>query len=695
MRALCLVLASVCCSAYASSSWDLRDYPYPDHRYAARSLERRSIITDADVQSSYDFIIVGGGTAGLVLASRLSEDSNHTVLVLEAGDTGDAVRDIIDTPGDTYYDGLMGSSYDWSFTTSAQSGAAGRSISWPRGKVLGGSSAVNGLYAVRPSKLEYDAWVGMLENATGANAWAWDTQFAAYKKSETFTAPDSGLANAFTLQFNTDSHGTSGPVDVSWPSFQLPVVGNWSSTLAAAGIPTNSDPYGGSNHGAFIALSALNPTNSTRSYSRSAYIDPLPPRSNLAILPNATVTKIVFSNSNSGNITATGVTYQLSSSSPARTISVNKEVILAGGAIGSSHVLMLSGVGPSDVLQSAGVNVVLSLPGVGQHLQDHIAAGVSFTTTAETVAALRDSGRNDPSFLGYVNAAEAYINVSTLFGNEQATTYQQNVKGQIDSLANSLVPSNDDTVKAGYKVISTAITDNFMLSELGHVELLLSAQGQKGQQSQTMMIQCALQHPLSQGHIYITSTDPFAPPVIDPAYLSHPFDVTALREGLKFARTVAQTPPLSQYFPSETFPGSSVSSDQDWENWLKQNIQTEYHPANTLAMLPLDKGGVVDPKLRVYGTSNVRVADASVFPIQFAAHLQMSVYALAETASEIIRAEWNGGIAPGDSSSGTGTSTGASATGTSSQQSANAALHTKPVFAYTCALIALSAALAL
>ncbi|OCB92256.1 hypothetical protein A7U60_g336 [Sanghuangporus baumii] len=675
-----LVLVSACCSAVASSSWDIHDYPYPDHRFKAhtRAVQRRGIVTDADVQDSYDFIIVGGGTAGLVIASRLSEDSNHTVLVLEAGDTGDAVRTQIDTPGDTYYDGLSGSSYDWSFTTTAQSQAAGRSLTWPRGKVLGGSSAINGLYSVRANKLEHDTWASLQDNADGADAWNWDNQFAAYKTAETFSAPDSVLASNFSLEYSADSHGSSGPVDVSWPAFEVPIVAQWVPTLEAAGIPLNADPYSGSNAGTFIALSTIDPTNHTRSYSRSAYIDPLPPRSNLAILANATVTKIDWSTSDSSNITATGVTYQLTGSSTTRTISVNKEVILAGGAVGSPHVLMLSGVGPSDVLSAAGVDVVLDLPGVGQHLQDHIAAGISWTTTAETYASIRDSGNTDPSFLSFVNGAEAYINLTTLFGQDQAETYQQEVSSAIDSNADSLVASSDETVKEGYKAIQHAITDTFMLSELGHVELLFSVQGQKGSSSQSVMIQCALQRPLSIGRLYINSSDPFTAPVIDPWYLSNSFDVTAMREGLKLARTVGQTSPLSDYFTGETSPGSSVSTDEDWEDWLRSNFATEYHPANTCAMLPQSKGGVVDPKLKVYGTSNVRVADASVFPIQFSSHLMMSVYALAETASEIIRAEYNGVLAPGEtaSSSSNTTSTGGS---TAQQTDSSAFMGARPL----------------
>lgn len=418
----------------------------------------------------------------------------------------------------------------------------------------------------------------------------------------------------------------------------LPIVGNWSQTLSSNGVPTSSDPYDGLNAGSFIALSSINPTNWTRSYSRAGYIDPLPPRSNLAILPNATVTRIIFSSSSSGNLTASSVEYasSLGSGTPTSTVNVTREVILAGGSIGSPHVLMHSGIGPSDVLNSAGVTVLLDLPGVGQHLQDHISAGVSWQTTADTSASLRAAGAADgvadgtsSAFLSFVNAAEAYLNLTYLLGSSSAAeTFAQNVTAMLSTYAGSVVPSNDSTVKAGYEAIYNVTANTFMCSELGHVELLLSAQGQSGSSNQTIEIQAALQHPLSQGRLYITSSSPFTYPSIDPQYLSHNADLVLYREALKLARQVGQTPPLSQYLVSEVTPGSSVQTDDDWDNWLANNIETEYHPQGTCAMLPKEQGGVVNARLQVYGTSNVRVVDASVFPIAFAAHVSRLITCL-------------------------------------------------------------------
>lgn len=264
------------------------------------------------------------------------------------------------------------------------------------------------MYLVRPSKAEVDAWAGMVPNG---DEWNWNNLFAGMKKSETFTPPSDEIKTAGAIQYDLSSHGTTGPIHSSYPGLYvlslewcatvlhiadlflmyhsiLPVVGNWTATLEGIGIPRTADSNGGEGWGAFIATSSINPANWTRSYSRSAYIDPLPNRPNLAILANATVTRLIFSNSSSNdNLTASGVEYAASKDAPKKTVNVRKEVILAGGAIGSPHILMHSGVGPKDVLDAAGVSVNVELPGVGQHLQDHIVS-----TKLCTVYSIVDDG---------------------------------------------------------------------------------------------------------------------------------------------------------------------------------------------------------------------------------------------------------------------------------------------------------------
>jgi len=426
----------------------------------------------------------------------------------------------------------------------------------------------------------------------------------------------------------------------------LPVVSDWIPTLQNVGIPQSPDPSGGEAWGAFIATSAINPTNWTRSYSRSAYIDPLPPRANLHILAGATVTKIIFDD----NLTATGVRFARTRGGPVTTVNVGKEVLLAAGAIGSPNILMHSGVGPNDTLVNAGVEVKLDLPGVGQHMQDHIvststvdcslvvahlftpipqSSSVTFRTTADTMATMLDKGAADgvppgqsSPFLSFINSATCYANTSNLFGSyENAANFQKDILSDLDKPSSRLIPSKDPGVIEGYKALYRANAEKILMSRVGQVELLFFAMGNFRGGDQTISIQLALQHPYSQGRLYITTDNAFDYPTIDPQYLTHRADAALMRQAVRLARKIAATAPLTDVLGEEVSPGPGVTSDEAIDEFVANGFTTEFHPANTLAMLPRSQGGVVDAKLKVYGLKNVRAVDASIFPIQFSAHV--------------------------------------------------------------------------
>ncbi|KAG5643927.1 hypothetical protein DXG03_009335 [Asterophora parasitica] len=647
---------------------DLASSHVPRSHEYARALQARKYVTQATVADSYDFIIAGGGLAGLVIASRLTEDPNTTVLVLEAGESGDAVPSQINPPSGTYYNSLLGSPYDWQHKTTAQPGTDGRVLSWPRGKVLGGSTAVNGMYYVRPSETEVEAWKGLLGSQDGADAWGWNNLVAGMKKSETFTPPISDVQTTGKIQFDAQSYGTDGPLHVTYPGFMFSVVGDWTPSLEAIGIESAADPAGGKNFGGFVSSLSINPSNWTRSYSKSAYIDPLPPRKNLDILVSATVTRIIFGGdkNSAGDQVASGVEFATSATGTKKTVKVKKEVIVTGGALGSPNILMHSGVGPKDVLDAAGVNVVVDLPGVGQHLQDHLAAPVVWESKVETAGDIHASGTpfsKQAQTNSFVNSAIAYINASTLF--DSAEQFQSAVAADFDAALKD-VPSTSPEVIEGYKALYQA-TQKFTTQSVGLIELLLSINSPKA-----ITIQAALQHPFSQGRVYINSKSAFDPIIIDPQYFSHPADIAVMREGIKLARRVGQSEPMRSALGAETFPGPGVNTDAEIETWLAGVVATEFHPQATCSMLPKDLGGVVNPKLQVYGLANVRVADSSVFPLSFSAHLASPTYGLAEKAADILKAAYTA-PAPSNSTGGSNSANPSETGGSSSPGKSNGA----------------------
>ncbi|CAI7609380.1 unnamed protein product [Penicillium viridicatum] len=598
----------------------------------ANALSPRTEINDA-----YDFVIVGGGQAGLVLGGRLSEDKNHTVLVLESGGNGDDYRKRIDTPAYSYFDSLWTTPLNWDFYTVAQPNAGDREINWPRGKVLGGSSAINGLYMTRPGEDEINAWKDMLGDMDGADNWSWDSFFAAMKKSETFTPPVDDVIDEAGIVWNASNHGTNGPIHTSYPDYTFPEVGDWLKSLQAMGIDISANMYGGENLGADVSTSCINPSNWTRSYSRSGYLDPLADRGNYDVLANAHVTRLVFDNSTSSSKkTAGAVEYTTDSGSTKLKVKVNKEVILAGGTIGSPAVLLYSGVGPKDVLSDAGVDLVSELPGVGQHLQDHFSATVKWSTNVDTAGSIfynNGKDKNDPKYLTYIDSAVAYVNATAIYGSK-VDEYESKFLASIDQYAPNT--TYDDGVVSGYKAICNT-TSKIFETPTGQIELLFMNSDANGD----IGITAALQHPFSHGRIYINSSNPMDFPVIDPNYMSNPADAEILLAGIKLARQIGQTSPMSKVLTNETTPGSSVQSDDDWIEWLRKSAGTEFHPSSSCAMLPEKQGGVVDANLLVYGLSNVRVADASVIPISLSTHLMSSTYGIAEQASDIIREYYN------------------------------------------------------
>lgn len=595
-------------------------------------LASRDVTPNGDDLSgkTYDYVVVGGGLAGLTVAARLSEDPDVTVAVIEAGqDIYGADESRFLTPSAVLYDSFLNTEYDWKYVTTAQAGLNQRTTPWARGKVLGGSSSVNSMYMVRASSREFNSW-GSLIGAP--ELWGWDSMFAAMKKSEDFQQPVQAVQDMVpSLKWNTASHGTGGNIKTGWPGVSYPFVQSFLTTVSNLGTPISNDPDSGDAWGAFLATSAINAQNWHRSSSRTGYLDPIDTeRTNIHVLTGHQATKVLLDTSDPSSVKATGVQYAANATAPLLTVNAAREVIISGGTINSPQLLQLSGIGDAAQLSPLGIKSTVDLPGVGHNVQDHISAALLYPPT--------DPNKQPPAKItgdavtdSFVQSAIAYINMTTLIGGPESGTLLETLRANVSSAINSAaVP---DAAKQAWNATYTSQVDNIYDSPVGVVEILLAdIYG-------TVNMQVALQQPLSRGSILVTGADPFAPPAIDPRYLSLDVDLQLLRAGHKLARRIGSA--MTDVLGAESQPGTAAVADADdaaWDAFIRQNAGTEYHPSSSCSMLPREQGGVVDKDLLVYGTANLRVIDASIAPTSVSAHLMTATYGIAEIGADIIKA---------------------------------------------------------
>ncbi|OCL12847.1 GMC oxidoreductase [Glonium stellatum] len=546
--------------------------------------------------TSFDFIIIGGGTAGLALAARLSQGLvDNCILVIEAGQDGR------DEPG-IYIPGREGSTfgtkYDWNLTTVPQPNVNNRVISMTRGKVLGGSSALNLMTWDRASKAEYDMWEEL-----GNPGWNWDSMYQTMLKVENFTSsPDYGKAGV----------GHGGPIQTLinriLPRHQLA----FPPAMEQLGLRENLESLDRYPIGVLRSPSNIRASNYTRSYSPT-YLELA--KSNLILTIGTRVARINFNGE-----TATGVTLQDGTS-----ITASKEVILSAGTLQSPGLLELSGIGDDNFLKAAGVNkTIYNLPGVGENLQDHIRTQNSYqlkpgytsvdilrynATYAAQQLTLYNS--NDPSLYDYTGSGYAFMNWSQVS----------------NATASSLIPLAYKAANFSSPIDQKKLTylNSSLATQVPQLEVIFSDgyTGVKGYPTngsslygaEFFTIIAGVQHPFSRGSVHINSSSLLAPPVIDPKYLSNDYDLAALMIAAKYARLIASTAPLSDVWSSEYEPGPQISTGEQWQNYAKSSMLSIYHPVGTCAMLPEKAGGVVDSQLKVYGTKGLRVVDASVMPI--------------------------------------------------------------------------------
>ncbi|MCJ1339800.1 hypothetical protein MMC09_005092 [Bachmanniomyces sp. S44760] len=665
-------------------------------RIAASRLQPRDL--NAPLLDHYDYIVVGCGISGLVVANRLSENSTITVLCIEAG-LADNYEPIIQDP--VFVGADIGGVYDWDLITVPQLQLDGGTRTMPQGKVLGGGSILNAMCWNRGGQDDYNAWESL-----GNPGWGWDGLLPYFQKSETYTpVPSQEIAQEYSINYNPAVHGFSGPVQVSYPNYLYPQSTNFFAGLNYLGVPTEFDQAEGRTAGAAFVPTDLDPINQTRSDARRTYYDPYSSRPNFHVITGQHVTTLLVANSSlnaqavepvlggnsdgngpaigpdgglgfgvgtdtppaggqtakrfarrdasTSNLVIAGVEFAPDAATPRRTVYATREVIVAAGALHSVQLLQLSGIGPAALLESLGLPVVLDLPGVGSNLQDHCLVGTFYPynnisypspselTTNATYNAEAEAQYNEfktgPWTAGSPNAL-AFVPLA--FSTNNAGTILANATGQ--GAADYLVSGLDSTIVDGFQAQKNHLVDIIGTETNAAYEIINNNAGS---------LTVSVMHPLSRGTCSINSADPFEPPIIDPRWLSNPVDRQILIEALLFNREILATPSMSELLPAQLVP--PVTADEDALNQIINNgIRTEFHPSGTCAMLPLEQGGVVDSHLRVWGTQNLRVVDAGIFPIIPAAHLQSVVYAVAEKAADIIKAD-NLVMAPSNASSST------------------------------------------
>lgn len=578
-------------------------------------------------KSGYDYIVIGGGTAGNAVAARLSQYLPETsVLVIEAGPFAPE-EDRINIPG--LKGSTLGTKYDWNFTSILQPQLNDRVITQSRGKVLGGTSALNLLIWDRASKSEYDGWEQL-----GNPGWGWENMIAAMNKAENFSSygrPD------YT---GTTGFGIEGPINAVVNRYMPVHQDTWLPTFANLGVEQNTAWLGGDNVGAAYHSSTIDPSNYTRSYSAVEYLPRAGP--NLKVITGAEVEKINLDRKGKEYV-ATGVTML-----DGTMISACREVILSAGTLKSPPILEQSGIGNVSLLQKAGIKPLISLPGVGENLQDHPRIQAAYqlkdnytsfdrlkydTEYAATQRQLYDAGQL--SAYDYAASAYSYQNWSSIVDKSKEAELIEIAKRVTDNLNNVV-----DRKKLSW------LSDPHLRPNIAQAEFLLSDgySGLKGYPKPNTTLYgkgfttvfAALMHPLARGYVHLNTTDPAVEPVYNPAFASNEYDLRALVDLSKYIRRIATTAPFAGIWVDEYEPGLNVTTDAEWEQFVKDNVNTFYHPVGTCAMLPKADGGVVDPELKVYGTSNLRVVDASVIPVLVSAHPQTGIYGIAERAAQLI-----------------------------------------------------------
>ncbi|KAJ0158987.1 Glucose oxidase [Colletotrichum tanaceti] len=571
--------------------------------------------------NSPDYVIVGGGTSGLALANRLSENPAVSVLIIEAGGS---VFDNVNVTNPNGYGLAFDTDIDFAFQTTNQTHGGGSAQTMRAAKALGGTSTINGMAYTRAEASQIDAWERL-----GNEGWNWDALFPYYLRSEHFQTPEPARQAAGRLEYQAELHGEDGPLLTGWTYGQtngtVPALLN--STLRNLGLPWNEDVNGGNMVGFSVFPRTVDQERAVREDAARAYYYPYRSRTNLRVLLNTRAQKITWKD-NATVPTADGVEV-VSANGSSSVVRARREVILSAGALVSPLLLELSGVGRPSVLRRHGIRTVVDLPTVGENLQDQMNNGLSFDAKNSTVD-------------GALTTV-AYPSVAHIFDDDDdVEAVAAQIKEALPAYAATVASANGNVTRAADLLEFFEMQWSLIFeSRVPVAEVLVSAaEGTWSSEYWGLL-------PFARGSVHIgeassssSSSDSPSDAVIDPNYFLLDWDLLAQVRIAKFIRKLYGTAPFSALAGTETRPGTDVVPEdadvEGWEGYLKGSYRSNFHPVGTAAMMPREKGGVVDANLKVYGTSNVRVVDASVLPFQVCGHLVSTLYAVAERAADLI-----------------------------------------------------------
>ena len=535
-------------------------------------------------ERSFDTIVVGAGSAGCVLANRLSADPERSVLLVEAGskDRNPLFR-LPMLMGKLFHSGI----YNWRYRTEPVPSLDGRSLYWPRGKVLGGSSTINGMIYVRGNAHDYDRWAQM-----GLAGWSYDEVLPAFRRSEGHVERDGAF------------HGRAGELTVCRARSANPLFDVFVEAGRQAGHPVNDDFNGPEQQG--FGRYDFTIRRGKRCSTSAAFLRPIRHRRNLSVATECLVRRIVVEGQR-----ATGI--EIADGARARTIRAEREVILCAGTVNSPQLLMLSGIGPGDALKEHGIEVIHELPGVGRNLQDHVDCVIAYACTKPIT--LYRNLRAD-RLIGSV--AEGM-----LLGRGVATTFPYEAGAFLKSRAETVAPD---------------IQVHFMPALENSADLHVPNPFRKApvEDRHGFSMRVGPVNPESRGWIGLRSADPAAAPLIQPNYLQDDADCRTTIAGIRMVRDVVEQPAFAAYRGREIAPGADVRSDADLTRWLRASAMTTFHPVGTCRM-GTDPMAVVDARLMVHGIAGLRVADASVMPVIVSGNTNAPAIMIGEKAAEFIQ----------------------------------------------------------